>query len=552
MLSLTELLKAIDKFYVLADRRYPISKRAKLLVQSPTYDQVSENIFDSLSNEGFAKLFEKYLKTYENLVNSLQISPQEFAKIVNGGETKEDNFADLLEPFQDTYHELIDSPYLQQDIQGEGWEESSSPQEITAGIEALAKDAMDRIYALGKSAGISEASVRNLIGNRRNLFDAEVQGKSEQFGLGGGQEGAGEGMTAQEQEYRNRKIHKAREAGQEYRKKRSESLAGYGELVRQVEELQKAIPQETNGIKREEMTKRLNDALSRLKTVDNYRRRQNEQLAKLKSNPETYAKYVKENNKRKIDFHNLTFQIRDLITALGEAKSPNDQARIKAQMVRLKKDMMQRKNPQLDFDSDAIRYNTKIQEELNPDNIIRQFSRRLEQRAGHWQKHHQKNKQNRAEGNLEGLLTDFNRSIAFDKNEVKKKLNKLFLNDPIVKPFQDKLVGAKRTGDEAAVAAALSAYDAFLKSDQFTQAKEAHPTFQAVIKMETAMRDWRFKVKDINKSGVLDKEVVPENAVAAIRSVIAEGRSLISTYTRNASLNKMMNDIVNFLEDRIS
>ena len=555
MLSLAELCKAIDKYAALAQNAYSLHKSAKLAVESPIYDKVSEDIFDSLSNQDFANLFEKYLNTYENLVNSLQISPQEFGKIINGGETQNENFADLFEPFKEAYDTLVHSPYIQQGIQDEGWEESSSPQEITAGIEELANDVWNRMYALGKSVGMRPSDVRGALEERQSIFDNEVQGRSEQVGAGGEREGAGTGMTAQEQEFRNRKIEKAREYSQSHRRRRSEGLAvGEKALTAQIQDLQTAISNETNGIKREELARRLQEKLDRLKLVTTYRNHQAKQLAKLKEpgNEAAYQKYLTDRKERKLDNHKYNFKFWDLIDAYKASSSPNDRARIKAEIVRLKKELMQRINPRLDFDSREAMYNTKIQDQLNPDKIIEAYAKRKAQRKTHWQEHHEKFKKNRAEGNLTGLLTDFNRSIAFDKSDVKKKINKALEKDPRVKSYIDRLAAAKKANDPAAVEAAAKAYSDFLDGAEYGAIREAHPIYQETIKAEVAMRDWRFKVKEIQTSKVLERESLDENTLATIRQVIDTGKALIATHTRNASINKQMRDIVTFLEDSIS
>jgi hypothetical protein len=176
MLSLAELLKAIDKFYVLAQKPFSISKKA---AEDDVYERVDEDVYDKLVNNDFANSFDEYKDAYKNFTKSLNLNPREFGRILLGGETEDDNFADLLVPFQEAYRNLITSPYLQQGMQDPNWEEGLTPQEIKAGIEALAKDANDKMFKLGKAAGLSESQVRDFLESREDAFQNQLEGKGD-------------------------------------------------------------------------------------------------------------------------------------------------------------------------------------------------------------------------------------------------------------------------------------------------------------------------------------------------------------------------------------
>jgi hypothetical protein len=535
MLSLAELLKAIDKFYVLAQKPFAIIRKA---AEGDVYDKVDEDVYDKLINNEFADSFDEYKDAYKNFVNSLNINPKEFGRILLGGETENDNFADLLVPFQEAYRNLITSPYLQQGMQDPNWEEGLTPQEIRAGVEALAKDANERMFKIGKTAGLSETQVRDFLESREDAFQNQLEGK--------GEVGTNEGMSGKEIEYRNRKIQQSREAGQAHRKRRKEGLSvGRDELLKQQSSLREQIAKETNGIKREELERRLKNLDSLLQTVINYEARQKAEWARIKANEDLYPKIVEENTKRKQNSRKYTRKFHELIDRLMAATSPNDQARIKMELVRLKKELMQKDNPSIDFDSSEVRYNPTIQAELNPENIIREYGKRREQIENQKSTELLRRQKAKSAGNLAGLSQKYSESVASELSQVKFDLNSLFENDPAVKPYKEAIAKAKSARDATGVKNAVKALTNFLNGETYQQVKRNHPNFKAASEMAVAMRSWLYLVKQ------LETENITEEVRQQIIPVIVQGKDLMKKYIKNSSINQRAQDIISYLETRI-
>jgi hypothetical protein len=545
MLSFTELLKAIDKFYTLAQKTSSVVKRAALQVKSPVYDKVSDEIFDSLANEDFAELFENYLKAYENFVNSLNINPQEFGRILTGGETEGDNFVDLLVPFNEAYEELTQSPYLQQGLQDEGWEEGSTPEEIRNGIEALATDANNRMYALAKIAhNWTPQDVRDFLAGRSNEFQDQLEGK--------GSPGANEGMSATEQEFRNRKIQQSKDYNRSHRTRRSAALTvGRSELERQLNDLQSRIDSETNGIKKEELSRQLRDRMSSLRLVKSYEERQAKEKLKLQNDPVAYKKYTESNTKRQQSTRDFNQKFYELINRFNTATSPNDQARIKLELVRLKKELMQKNFPSMDFDSDEVKYNPKIQAELNPETIIKTYEKRKGQVKQHINTQLGARQKDKAIGNLTGLIQNFSEALASEKPEVKRRLNDMFKDYPEIQPFKAKIAAAKKAKDNVAFKAAAAELNNFLTGDKYQTIKINSPMFKLAAQMEADMRAWIYDLKTVVQSRGKGLESLTEADLPIIQQLIADGRDIVAKYTSNGPLNQKAQYIVQFLEDRI-
>jgi hypothetical protein len=542
MLSFADLLKAIDKFYLLAQRgKFSITKKA---AEDDVYEKIDEDVYDKLINNDFANLFDKYKDAYKNFTNSLNINPKEFGRILFGGETEDDNFADLLVPFQEAYRNLITSTYLQQGLQDPNWEEGLSPQDIKNGIETLAKDANNKMFKLGKVAGVSESQVRDFLESREDAFQNQLEGK--------GDPGTGEGMSTKEVEYRNRKLQQARDYAKAHRQRRKEGLSvGRDELIRQQSDLQDQISKETNSIKREELQRRLNNLDSLLKTVINFEAHQKAQYEKIMSDPALRDQYVQENTKRRQNSRSFNKKFHELIDHLNESDNPNEQAKIKSELVRLKKELIQKRNPGIDFDSPEVKYNPTIQAELNPDKIIADYSERRQQIIQKEDKRHIKRLLNKAVGNLLGLATKYSEAVASELSQVKYNLNAIFDNDPAVKPYKDAIAKAKAARDTVGVKNATKALASFLNGESYQQVKQNHPSFKAALEMSTAMRGWLYLVKQIDQSKVLDSESMTESVRQQIIPIIVQGKELIKKYNKNTGINQKAQDIIFYMEDRI-
>ena len=473
MLSLTELLTAINKFHILATKKFPLVKRAAMATPTPVYEKVTEDIFDNLVNNDFATQFEKYLGKYEELMNSLDISPQQFNVIIHGGDASGDsNFIDYLDQFNKYHDRLVESPYLQQDLESEGWEEGVSPLEVIAGIEDLARDANNKMYALGKANGLSRNDVDELLANIVDATVRMLQGK--------GEEGVEEGMTAQQQKARSEKLDKFRQYSKNYRDRLAISrAAGQEGLQAQIGDLENKFQTEQDVARRDEIERLLRDKKKRLETVINFQKRQAAQQQKLMENPEAYDAYVanmaaRKQNSRK--FNNIFFK---LIDQLDATQNPSDKQRIKAQIVRAKKELLLKNYRNLNFDDPHTKIRkspkvwTSLADELDPDKIIAAYRQRRGEVVTHLKNQNVVRRTRRTSADLYGMISPFQISFATFKNEVKKALNRNAKKAPELKPYFDALLAATKTGNPAAIQQAKTAcedaIDNWVLNHQFTK-----------------------------------------------------------------------------------
>jgi len=532
MLSLAQLYKAIDKFYALAQRSYSIFKVA---AEENLHDQIEEEIWDKLSNDEFAEQFGRYLENYQEFINALQITPDEFSAILQNADDsdQEENWVDLLDSLQRRYEKLIGSPYLKLDLDDPNWSEELSPKQIVDAINAVANDANTRMYKAGAAAGLSPGDVDESLANRKQgQFMAPTEELKEQ----------------KETEVSGRKTEKAREYGARHREKiRTIGKIGLDTLSSQRAALESQIASETNTIKREELQRRLRD-LPDPKIFLNYQARQQAQYQKIMADPAKRKEYFDKNVTRQRNTRDFAKKFEALAERYDTSTSPNDKARIRLEVVRLMEQLLQRKNPTLNLDDPWVKNDPEMQKKLNPELILEKYRNRtkklnktqLEQRQEH-----------KTKGTLKGLMQKYRESVTSELSQVKFDLNKLFDNDPAVKPFKDAIATAKKHRDSAGLKKAAADLVAFLNGDSYQQIKTNHPAYQAALQMATDMRGWLEFVSQIEKSKVLESGAISPQVRDQIGPVIAQGKQLVYKHAKNASINQRAQDIIQYLEERI-
>jgi hypothetical protein len=549
MFSFNEIIKATDKFYALAMSGKLLSKFAappedryskmwdetqgedpddQQEAPKDLYTEMEENIWDQLQNEELANQFEAYLKAYQAFINSLQISPQQFAEALSKNEEAEETWVDHLDILQKRYERLVGSPYLQLNANDPKWEENLDPSEIRQAIEQIATDANNQMYAVAAKANLSPEDIdETLKNNSQNSFMAQTE----------------ELKQDKETDFANRQQGKQKEYAEKAReKRRTIGKIGVDNINRQKQRLQEAIETETNDIKKQELIRRL----KALPNTEAYVRQLEKGRAKHRDRWENDPKFVERGKERQRTSRIFERKIAELTAKYDNATNGSYKNSIKEDVVRLKKELLKKHHKNIDFDDEWIRHNPAWQFELDPLQIMKDYHKREELSKEYERKHHQRRQTEKAKGELKGLVIQYRERVNNMLKDVKDKLNRQIAKAPEMKPLKDAIEAAKKTGDQAQVAKALEIAQAYIENF-----KKNHPLTKAVEAAIAEMRGWRDKLDELDKSKALDSDSLSEGDIQKIRALIEGGIGLIRKYPSNAAATKCATDIVQFLAQRI-
>ena len=555
MLSFAELLKAIDKFYVLAQKPFPMVKKAA----EDLYEK-GENIWDQLSNEELANQLRLYLDSYMEFLNSINITPKQFSETLDPNSPvgkDSENFLDYKAATERRWERLLTNKYLNLDLEDPKWEEGLSPIEIKDFIDEVIEDVKKRWYEAGAKSGIRPDDLDDMKGVSEEIaFEQAAQAKSPE--------------TKEDKENQRGAdvIDRQRQAATRSREKIKiirqmiartiESLKAKGinadkniglqHLISQRAQLESQIALETNLETKKELQRRL-DGMPNPESYVKYRANQRAQFQRATDTDDKRKAYFAKALPRLQNLRTHAQQFEKMTAEYEQATDPNKKASIKLKMIDKMKEHLKRKKYNLD---DAFVLNSpEIQAMLNPDNIMNRYRTRNKRIKNEFKKQLETRQENKAAGNLAGLVQKYSESVASELAQVKYNLNSLFDDDPAVKPYKEAIAKAKATRDAAGIKLAVKNLETFLKGENYQKVKMNHTDFKAAAEMATNMRTWILLLKTIDQTKALDAEVISEGVRQEVLKEINNGKKLIEKYIKNASINQRAQDIISYLENRI-
>lgn len=543
-ISFNDLIRATDKFYVIAMNNLPFkiaapeedrySQMWNQMIGSNDNPDVNEkdaytkmeDVWDQIQNNDLANQFENYLKAYKEFVDSLKISPQEFSAILYGADTSEkDTWVDYLDALQKRYERIISMPYLQLDPEDPKWEESLSSSEISNAIETIAKDANDHMYALAGQEGITPDNIEEALGSKRQ---GEFMAPTEEIAVN------------KEIDFANRKQQNQKENEKKSRNKRnSVGKIGLENVTRQREQLEQEIATETNLIKKEELQRRLK-ALPDPKSYSNklnYFRERNKSIMMDKNKRE---QFIKERDRRKTRSRKLERELLNGVKKYDEEIDPQKREEIKASLVQLKKEQLKRRG--INLDDEWVKNDPSIMDQLDPDNIIESYMELPEKVIDRERDRLKERQKKKKEGKLDGLIIKYNQRISDLVQNVKDRLNNQLSRMPDVAKYKKAISVAKESGDNAALAIAEKQASAFCEVF-----KTNHKLTREVVAVVSDMRKWKDELVQLDKTNILESGTISDESKELIRKLISDGIELVRKYSANKAASSQITVIVEFL-----
>lgn len=531
MLSLAELLKAIDKFYRIASN---LPTLLKLAAGTPVYEKVTDEVFDQIVNDEFAKEFERYLDVYNELVANLDsMTPQEATQALAAGPEDEGDqtFKDLYYTLANRAEAMRESAYLTQSPAD--WEESLSPSQIANGIKTIADDALNRIVDRVKGLMTREEVIDRLA----NVVSGMVMAPTEKM------------QGESEEDFQHRSNVKRQQYTREYKDKiaalrmildqegKGDRDQGAQLLNQYILDLQNKLNTETDAVKKEELERRLRN-IPDPKTYQSRLAANQARYERIQADPTEAEKYNARRAPRQRTTRNRRAEMLMLIDQYQKAASPNEKARIGDRIINLREQILLSSSYKLEVENKAgirLRDREDIRRILNVDNIIKEFTGRKERVKREEAEKYERDKAKVLAGGLAGMIITFRKSVAtMVSDKVTKQVNaQLVKTDPTLVQLKQEVEkypkgDPKRAQADAALTAALNS----------TEIKNKRATHPAVIEMDATvkqLRDWR------DELSILDQNLTQRSAEGGVTLTDSDKTIIIDLIKKGLELKKIVN-----------
>lgn len=159
------------------------------------------------------------------------------------------------------------------------------------------------------------------------------------------------------------------------------------------------------------------------------------------------------------------------------------------------------------------------------------------------------------EGNtLEGHITHLKQRLATAKSEVVKSVKSRAAKDPFFAPYKQAVAQAKKATDSAPTPANKQALDAAIlkEAEVLKQYLDNHELVNKAKEDLAILYAFRDKAKQINETGWVSEEGIPEEVKPHLLEFINEGEGLIKQFNGKyrTSLDAVYN-IINFIKQRL-
>jgi len=546
MIELNALFSSIDKFYKESLLRYSQNTYLKMMLkygassftmpddaegdigEIPTSSegilQAAENLSYDIDNENLLNQFDSLLNTYKDFLKSLDVKPDNFNK--NPEEAAIENIGDiagLIDTLNTRWQRLTNNPYLTLTMDDENYTENFSPEKILNLAQAMVKNANDALEQRAEETGFTTEEL------------TQAQQAAEQFN--------------------NPQFDK-----------RDQNLTISGDRVKQQLEANKRQLDKLRFIKKvgpthpdwHKVEKMRQDSIARFRAMLNDPARKQVYLDKAKSRQQT-----RRTRDRKVMQHFRENEIDNLISELQTTKSDSKKHDLIKELIRIEEQVLENKG--LNLEDPYVRNSPEVQSALNPLKIIEKYKNRFnriqEERKKEVAISQKARELGRQSGDLVGLTEIFRDNLATVVSELKKKFQRYIEkngpNDPVFKPYFDKINAAK---DEQSKAIALKEMMEKARSYKEEQAKPLQERLEPLEKIKKELMELTAQTrptktqKAMKKNPWLFEEKIPEDKKLIIQQLISKIDQAAGQFgdVSGANLSGILNSLSQSLKSKIS
>lgn len=488
-MRIQKLLNLIDQFCKKATQSFSLIKMAQSYTMP---DDLEEDEGVDSSSGSLLDVADQFDIKNEELFNQFETLMSSYKELLDNSQISPESLnpnslaelASLEKVFETRYDRIINNKYLNS---GEDFEEDFDPGNFTKFLTLVAGDVEKRLNDIGKE-DISEMQAAQIA-----------------------------------QEFNDKGVDRG-----------DQNITWTGNKIQQAIEARKRWWQ--NLMFRKKVN--INDPV-----YQNYIAKRKEYFKAMLADPERKKIYYEKMKVFQKKFDERNQKIGNLVEKIENAIDPAQKAMFVRELVKMQKEIFENGNK--DF------HDPEIREQLKPENIIAKYKSRMKKKEDREkflaekikQKFHYHGNRRGLAIDVEGLLIQFNQSVASIKMGIKKEVTKSLKEEkgnPKFQPYKDAIIAALNSGDKSALAIAEKQLNKALNNEA-----ELHPKIINYVKYRENFYAYMAQLKAFRDD---QPSLPPEELINVGKELIAAERSRKMNKGHQSNLELALIDIIKKLQ----